>query len=157
VRRLFATSILARLPLTMLSIGLLVHAQHLTGSFAAAGLVTGVYAIALGVGGPLLGQLVDRRGQTRVLLASATAAAVLLVAIALQPVGVSLAVLLAAGVLVSRAGPTAGFALAGGAGALAMLTALLRSRTLAARQAPVITLIHTGTDTDEPLAHQAAA
>jgi MFS family permease len=67
VRRLFATSILARLPLAMLSIGLLVHAQHLTGSFAAAGVVTGVYAIALGVGGPLLGQLVDRRGQTSVL------------------------------------------------------------------------------------------
>ena len=53
----------------MLSIGLLVHAQHLTGSFAAAGVVTGVYAIALGVGGPLLGQLVDRRGQTLVLVA----------------------------------------------------------------------------------------
>ena len=74
----------------MLSIGLLVHAQHLTGSFAAAGVVTGVYAIALGVGGPLLGQLVDRRGQTSVLLASATVAAALLVAIAVQPVGASL-------------------------------------------------------------------
>jgi predicted MFS family arabinose efflux permease len=95
VRRLFATSILARLPLAMLSIGLLVHAQHLTGSFAAAGVVTGVYAIVLGVGGPLLGQLVDRRGQTPVLLASAAVAAALLVAIAVQPVGVSLAVLLA--------------------------------------------------------------
>src|ERR1700728_4711613 len=94
LRRLFATSIIARLPLAMLSIGLLVQAQHLTGSFAAAGLVTGVYAIALGVGGPLLGQLVDRRGQTSVLLASATVAAGLLVAIALQPVGASLTVLL---------------------------------------------------------------
>jgi predicted MFS family arabinose efflux permease len=95
LRRLFATSILARLPLAMLSIGLLVHAQHLTGSFAAAGVVTGVYAIALGVGGPLLGQLVDRRGQTSVLLASATVASALLVAIAVQPVGAPLAVLLA--------------------------------------------------------------
>ena len=36
-RRLFVISILARLPLVMLSIGLLVHAQRLTGSFAAAG------------------------------------------------------------------------------------------------------------------------
>jgi MFS family permease len=87
LRRLFATSILARLPLAMLSIGLLVHAQHLTGSFAAAGVVTGVCAIALGVGGPLLGQLVDRRGQTLVLLGSATVAAALLVAIAVQPAG----------------------------------------------------------------------
>ncbi len=95
LRRLFATSVLARLPLAMLSIGLLVHAQYLTGSFAAAGVVTGVYAIALGVGGPLLGRLVDRRGQTVVLLTSAAVAAALLVAIALQPVGASLAVLLA--------------------------------------------------------------
>ncbi len=52
-RRLFATSIIARLPLAMLSIGLVVHVQRLTGSFAAAGVVTGVYAIAEGVGGPL--------------------------------------------------------------------------------------------------------
>ncbi len=95
LRRLFASSILARLPLEMLSIGLLVHARHLTGSFAAAGVVTGVYAIAVGVGGPLLARLVDRRGQTAVLLASATVAAALLVAIAVQPVGASLAVLLA--------------------------------------------------------------
>jgi predicted MFS family arabinose efflux permease len=108
LRRLFATSILARLPLAMLSIGLLVHAQHLTGSFAAAGVVTGVYAIALGVGGPLLGQLVDRRGQTAVLLASATVAAALLVAIAAQPVGASLAVLLALAAGIGLAEPPVG-------------------------------------------------
>ena len=36
-----------------------------------------------------------------------------------------------AGLVVDRAGPTAGFALAGGAGALAVLTTLLRSRTIA--------------------------
>ena len=64
-------SIVARLPLAMFSIGLLVHAQHLTGSFAAAGLVTAAYAVALGIGGPLLGRVVDRRGQTAVLLATA--------------------------------------------------------------------------------------
>ena len=104
VQRLFATSILARLPLAMLSIGLLVHAQHLTGSFAAAGVVTGVYAIALGVGGPLLGRLVDRRGQTSVLLASATVAAALLITIGVQPVGAPLALLvaLAAGIGLSE-------------------------------------------------------
>ena len=36
-RRMLVLSIVARLPLAMLSIALLVHAQHLTGSFAAAG------------------------------------------------------------------------------------------------------------------------
>jgi predicted MFS family arabinose efflux permease len=108
LRRLFATSILARLPLAMLSIGLLVHTQHLTGSFAAAGVVTGVYAIALGVGGPLLGRLVDRRGQTSVLLASATVAAALLVAIAAAPEGASLAVLLALAAGIGLAEPPVG-------------------------------------------------
>jgi predicted MFS family arabinose efflux permease len=80
-RRLFVISVIARLPPAMLSIALLVHAHWLTGSFAAAGAVTGTYAIALGVGGPLLGQLVDRRGQTSVLLVSASVDAALLVAI----------------------------------------------------------------------------
>jgi predicted MFS family arabinose efflux permease len=108
VRRLFATSILARLPLAMLSIGLLVHAQHLTGSFAAAGVVTGVYAIAVGVGGPLLGQLVDRRGQTSVLVASATVAAALLIAIALQPVGSPVVVLVALAAGIGLATPPVG-------------------------------------------------
>jgi MFS family permease len=59
---LLGSSVVARLPLAMFSIALLVHARHLTGSFAAAGLVTGAYAGAVGVGGPLLGRLVDRRG-----------------------------------------------------------------------------------------------
>lgn len=94
-RRLFAISIVARLPLAMFSIGLLVHAHHLTGSFAAAGLVTGVYAIALGVGGPLLGQLVDRRGQTSVLLVSSCSAASLLALLALLPSGAPLPVVVA--------------------------------------------------------------
>ena len=94
-RRLLVISIVARLPLVMLSIGLLVHAEHLTGSFAAAGAVTGVYAVALAIGGPLLGRLVDGRGQRLVLLASAGAAALLLVAVAALPAGAPLAVLLA--------------------------------------------------------------
>src|SRR5262249_38525703 len=94
-RRLFATSFVAQLPLGMLGIGLLVHAQRQTGSFAVAGLITGVYGISVGVGGPLLGQLVDRGPQTAVLLASAGAGAVLLGAAAILPAHVSVAMLLA--------------------------------------------------------------
>jgi predicted MFS family arabinose efflux permease len=99
-RRIFVSSVLARLPLAMLSIGILVHVRHLTGSFAVAGVIAGVYAVALGVGGPVLGRLVDRRGQTAVLLGSATAGAVLLMVMALLPARVPLAVLagLAAGI-----------------------------------------------------------
>jgi len=106
--RLFALSILARLPLTMLSIGLLVHARHVTGSFAAAGLVAGAYAIALGVGGPLLGQLVDRRGQTSVLVASACLAVPLLGAVAALPVGAPVAVVVALAIGIGLATPPVG-------------------------------------------------
>src|SRR4051794_34865489 len=83
--RLLSLSIIARLPATMLSLGLLVHAQRLTGSFAIAGLVTGVYAAALGLGGPLLGRAVDRRGQTAVLLAATAVCGAALLALATLP------------------------------------------------------------------------
>jgi MFS family permease len=108
IRRLFATSIVARLPLAMLSIGLMVHVQHLTRSFTAAGAVTGAYALALAVGGPLLGRLVDRRGQTLVLLASAGAAAVLLVTIAIVPARTPLPVLVALACGIGLAEPPVG-------------------------------------------------
>jgi MFS family permease len=106
--RLFALSIVARLPLTMLSIGLLVHARHVTGSFGAAGLVTGAYAIALGVGGPLLGQVVDRRGQTSVLVVSAGVAVPLLVAVAALPVGSPVVVVVALATGIGLATPPVG-------------------------------------------------
>ena len=101
-------SIVARLPLAMFSIGLLVHAQHLTGSFAAAGLVTAAYAVALGVGGPLLGRVVDRRGQTLVLAAAAALSATLLAAIALLPVGAALPVVVALAAGIGFATPPVG-------------------------------------------------
>jgi MFS family permease len=107
-RRLLGTSIVARLPLTMLSVGLLVHARHLTGSFAAAGAFDATYAVALGLGGPVLGRIVDRRGQTAVLLASSAAAAALLAIVALLPVGAPLPLLLALAGAIGAALPPLG-------------------------------------------------
>jgi MFS family permease len=106
--RLFASSIVGRVPLAMLSIALLVHAERLTGSFGAAGIVTAAYAVALGVFGPLLGQLVDRRGQTAVLVAAALASAGLLVAIAAAPAGTPLALLVALATGIGAATPPLG-------------------------------------------------
>ena len=84
----------------MLGIALLAHVQHLTGSFALAGAAMAAYATGLGLGGPLLGSLVDRHGQTAVLLLSGGASAALLGAIAALPNGVSIVVTVAlAGVL----------------------------------------------------------
>ncbi len=94
-RALLGSSILARLPLAMFSIALLVNAQHLTGSFAVAGAVSGAYAVAGAVAAPLLGRLVDRCGQTAVLVVGATVTAVMLVATGIAPASTPPAALVA--------------------------------------------------------------
>jgi MFS family permease len=104
-RALLATSILARLPLAMFSIALLVHAQQLTGSFAVAGAVSAAYAIGSAASAPLLGGLVDRRGQTAVLIGGATFTAVALVASGVQGRGAAPTVLLALAAAAGAASP----------------------------------------------------
>ncbi len=104
-RRLICISIIARLPLTMISIGLLLHARHLTGSFAAAGAVDAAYAIALGLGAPLVGRAVDRRGQTAVLLTSCLVSAGALGVVAALPVGTPLPVLIVPACMIGCALP----------------------------------------------------
>jgi predicted MFS family arabinose efflux permease len=107
-RILFVASLVARLPLAMLGIALLVDSQHLTGSFADAGVVAAVYGIALGVGAPILGRLVDRRGPTAVLLVSAAVSAVLLAAVASLTKGAPLVVLVACTAGIGLATPPIG-------------------------------------------------
>ena len=106
--RILAISIVARLPLAMLGIALLVHVVHLTGSYAAAGIVSGANAVALGVGGPLLGKLVDRRGQTAVLILGGCVSGTLLGAMASLPVGAPLPLLLALAVAIGLTVPPLG-------------------------------------------------
>jgi predicted MFS family arabinose efflux permease len=84
---LIASSIVARLPLAMFSIALLVNAQRLTGSFAVAGAVSAAYALASAASAPLLGGVVDRHGQTRVLVGGATVTALALLLAGLLPHG----------------------------------------------------------------------
>jgi hypothetical protein len=107
-RRLFAISILARLAVPMLSIGLLVHAQRLTGSFASAGVVAAVFAAALGAGGPLLARAADRRGQTGVLVGSALVAGLALAGAAALGPGAPPAALVALAALVGLSVPPVG-------------------------------------------------
>ncbi|MEU9246428.1 MFS transporter [Streptomyces sp. NPDC048385] len=80
----FLPSVVGRVGIAMTGIGIvwLVHAR--TGSYAAAGLVTGGFAVADAVAGPQIGRLADRFGQARVLYcalgAHAVAVALLLAA-----------------------------------------------------------------------------
>lgn len=102
---LLSTSVLARLPLAMLSIALLVCAQRLTGSFAIAGLASGSYTAGLGISAPCLGRLVDRRGQLAVLLVTAIASAALLGALALLPADAPRPILVALAAAIGLATP----------------------------------------------------
>jgi MFS family permease len=68
VRRLVVSALFARLPMGMVPLALLLLVRENGGSYAAAGAVSGSYFIAAAVGAPIAGRLVDRRGQTKVLL-----------------------------------------------------------------------------------------
>ena len=89
--RLFLASMAGRLPASALGLVLILHVRHLTGSFAAGGAVAGAYALANGITAPLLGRLVDRRGQGPVLVPAALVSAAAIVAVALLPRGVAVA------------------------------------------------------------------
>ncbi|HEY1519799.1 MAG TPA: MFS transporter [Solirubrobacteraceae bacterium] len=104
-RALLGSSILARLPLAMFSIALLVNAQRLTGSFAVAGAVSGAYAIAGAVSAPLLGRVVDRCGQTGALVATATVSALALVITGVLPASTPPLVLIGLGAVTGMATP----------------------------------------------------
>lgn len=68
VRRLVLSGLVARLPMGMVPLALLLLVRESGGSYAAAGGVSGAYFVAAGLGAPIAGRLVDRRGQTRILL-----------------------------------------------------------------------------------------
>lgn len=58
----------ARLPFGMLTISILLLVQHTTGSYGSAGIVAAVTGISMAVFAPVMGKLIDRRGQSAVLV-----------------------------------------------------------------------------------------
>ncbi len=68
IRYALGAYLLARVASSMVLLALLLHVQRAEGSFVAAGLVTASFAGAVALTAPVLGRLVDRRGQRAVLV-----------------------------------------------------------------------------------------
>jgi MFS family permease len=81
VKPLLVATLLARLPISMGAVGLILFIHGETGSFGSAGIVTGAFTVGIGVTGPALARLIDRRGTRRVIIPSMTVTAVGLVAV----------------------------------------------------------------------------
>jgi MFS family permease len=76
VARLLSSAVLGRMPTGMAGLAIVLLVRGAGGSYAVAGLIAGTYSAALAVTSPLLGRLVDRVGQTRVLAGCGVASAV---------------------------------------------------------------------------------
>ncbi len=106
--RVFAASMVARVPLTALGLVFVLRAKELTGSFAAAGAAAGMYALASAACAPALGRIADRRGQPAVLVPGALLAAAALTAFAALPAGAPFAAIAACAVVAGAATPPVG-------------------------------------------------
>jgi MFS family permease len=110
IARTYGTSLIARLPMGAHGLVLLLFVSGLTGSFALGGAASGAFALALSVSSPPLGRLIDRFGQSRVLVPLSVAQAALYVALATAPHDTRPALLLAAAVAIGLCMPPIGAA-----------------------------------------------
>jgi hypothetical protein len=72
-RALFTAGLVARLPLAFIGFSVLFFVRSASGSFAAAGLASGIATAAMAAVSPLYGRIADRRGQRGALLVAAIA------------------------------------------------------------------------------------
>jgi MFS family permease len=106
VRRLIAGSMIGRLPSAMLPLAILLMVHERTHSLASAGLVVGAYGIGRAAISPLVGAMVDRLGQARVLAIGVAAQAFLLIAlVAAAQLQLPLPVICAAAAVAGAASP----------------------------------------------------
>lgn len=68
VRRVVGWGLVARLPMGMMALALVLLIRSVGGSYEDAGIANAVEAVAAGIGAPLGGRLVDRHGPGRVLM-----------------------------------------------------------------------------------------
>jgi MFS family permease len=85
VTRLLTGTLLGRLPAGMTGLVIALALRQAGAPYSRIGLATAAYALAAAVGGPVLGRIVDRTGQPRVLLCSAALAGCGYALLALAP------------------------------------------------------------------------
>jgi MFS family permease len=101
---MLALSVLARMPLGINALAIVLLVRHEGGSYALAGASAGAMAIGVGASSPFIGRLIDRRGQREILAPLAIAHSVALgviVAVALghAPAGAIVGASLAGGIV----------------------------------------------------------
>ncbi len=84
--RPFFAAVVARLPISMAPIGMILLIQHIRGAYGIAGFVTGAYALGTAAGSPMWGRLMDRHGQPRILVPTSLVSASVLSALAISAV-----------------------------------------------------------------------
>ena len=82
-----STGLLARLPISMVGIGIVLMISTLSGSYGLAGRVSAVYVIANALCGPRIARLVDRHGQARVMRPAIAVSTLGLLALVLAATG----------------------------------------------------------------------
>jgi MFS family permease len=110
IARTYGASLIARLPMGAHGLVLLLFVSGLTGSFALGGAASGAFALSLSVSSPPLGRLIDRFGQTRVLVPLAVSQAALHCALATAPRDTPPVLLLAGAVAIGLCLPPIGAA-----------------------------------------------
>ncbi len=103
---LLAVALIARMPLGMLSLALLMHLRDVGGTFATAGGIVGSYLVAAALAAPVLGRTIDRRGLRGVLRVTGTVqpAALLLILFA-GPLGLPLPAIAALAIVAGAFAP----------------------------------------------------
>jgi MFS family permease len=109
VARLLGAAVLARMPIGIDSLAMVLFVRAETGSFARAGLVAAAFGLGVGFSAPVLGRLIDRRGHARVMLPlaalhAASLGALVALGLAGAPTGALVACGLAAGISVPPVG-----------------------------------------------------
>ena len=85
--RPFLAAVIARLPVGMAGLGMIVLIQQVRGNYSVAGVVTAAFALATAVSAPFWGRAMDRAGQPKVLVGTGVASSAALAALALAAVG----------------------------------------------------------------------